>query len=120
MRSVRRLLAAAILVAVVLGIVKLASLNDAIVSVRYFWGVTDVALWQALLVAFVTGFALASLGWLVSGLRATLVQRRYRKAVGRLESQVHELRNLPLAPGAEGEASGEGRDTAVEPKGRGR
>jgi len=118
MRSVRRLLAAAILVAAVLGIVKLASVNDAIVSIRYFWGVADVPLWQGLLAAFVSGFALASLGWLVSGLRSTLVQRRYRKAVGKLESQVHELRNLPLAPGAEADPPGRTSDGPVEPSGR--
>ena len=105
MRLLRRLLAALLLVGVVLGVVKLAAINDAIVPVRYVWGVLDAPLWQALLVAFVAGFGLASLGWLVSGLRASLVQRRYRRAVGRLETQVHELRNLPLAPGGDREGS---------------
>jgi hypothetical protein len=27
-----------------------------------------------------------------------MVQRRYRKAVGGLEAEIHQLRNLPLAP----------------------
>jgi len=118
MHWVRRLLGAAIVVAAVLGIVKLASINDAIVAVRYIWGVVDLPLWQGLLGAFVAGFALASAGWMWSGLRSTLVQRRYRKAVGKLESQVHELRNLPLAPDAEGEAPPPG-GAPVEPSGRG-
>ena len=106
MRWVRRLTGAAIVVAGVLWIVKLASINDAIVPIRYVFGVADLPLWQGLLGAFGAGFALASGGWLWSVLRASLVQRRYRKAVSKLESQVHELRNLPLAPGADSAPEG--------------
>jgi hypothetical protein len=38
-----------------------------------------------------------------------MLSRRYRKATARLEAQVHELRNLPLAP----ELPGDERDLAL-------
>jgi hypothetical protein len=36
--------------------------------------------------------------------RSRLVARRYRREVGGLEAEIHQLRNLPLA--AEGETAG--------------
>lgn len=58
----------------------------------------DVPLWLALGVAFVSGAVLASVFALYGGLRLRLTQRRYRKTVAALESEIHQLRNLPLAP----------------------
>jgi uncharacterized integral membrane protein len=75
-----------------------------------------VPIWVALLIAFGVGALSAgvSLGYQV--IKKNLVARRYRKAVRGLESEIHQLRNLPLAgtdsalalpDGAEGE-DGEG------------
>lgn len=64
----------------------------------------NVSTWLTLLVTFLAG------GLLIGGLvglqllRANLKTRRYRKTVARLEAEIHQLRNLPLAgadtPGA--------------------
>ncbi len=61
--------------------------------------VEGVHLWLALAATFVAGGALAFgiAGFLL--LKAGLVGRRYRKAIADLESEVHHLRNLPLATG---------------------
>jgi uncharacterized integral membrane protein len=63
-----------------------------------------VPIWGALLGAFATGVALAALALLVPLARSRLVARRYRREVGGLEAEIHQLRNLPLA--AEGETAG--------------
>lgn len=98
MRWVRRLIGVAIVVTVMVGGWRFAAENAAEISVHYLWGSRELPLWRALLAAFGTGFALAAVGGLFFGLRARLVQRRYRKALGGLESEIHQLRNLPLAP----------------------
>jgi hypothetical protein len=56
-----------------------------------------VQVWVALLIAFGVGALSAgvSLGYEV--VKKNLVARRYRKAVRGLESEIHQLRNLPLA-----------------------
>lgn len=100
MRWVRRLIGVAIVVTVMVGGWRLAAENAAEISVHYLWGSHELRLWQALLLAFGAGFALAGAAGLLFGVRARLVQRRYRKAVGGLESEIHQLRNLPLAPEA--------------------
>ena len=102
MRWVRRWIAVALVVAVLIGGWGLAHENGALVRVSYLWGEIELPLWQALLWFFGAGFALAGSGWLWLGIRSRMVERRYRKAVGGLEAEVHQLRNLPLAPGREG------------------
>lgn len=79
-----------------------AAANDAVVRIDYIWGQVEHPLWQALVGCFAVGFALAGSIGLWFGLRAKLVQRRYRKTVGGLESEIHQLRNLPLSPDADG------------------
>ena len=71
------------------------------VAVDFLFGEIQLELWEALLCAFGAGFALAGAGWLWSGLRSRMTVRRYRKAVGGLEAEIHQLRNLPLATGGE-------------------
>jgi hypothetical protein len=102
MRWVRRWIAVALVVAVLMGGWGLAHENGALVRVSYLWGEIELPLWQALLWFFGAGFALAGSGWLWLGIRSRMVERRYRKAVGGLEAEIHQLRNLPLAPGREG------------------
>ncbi len=64
-----------------------------------------LTLWQALLGAFVLGAALTVALSFLELTRYALVARRYRRAAARLEGELHQLRNLPLAddggPGAE-------------------
>jgi uncharacterized integral membrane protein len=100
MRWLRRTIWLAIFVGIMVGGWRFASSNHAPLAVDYLVGSTEVPAWKALLGAFGLGFAVAATGWLLFGVRAGLVQRRYRKAVGGLESELHQLRNLPLAPDA--------------------
>ena len=67
------------------------------VAVHYLLGSAQVPLWQLLGGAFLTG-CLA--GWLLSLLpwtRAKLSARRHRRRAERLETELHQLRNLPLS-----------------------
>jgi len=94
----RRLFLAALFVALLVGGWRFAHHNASTVTVGYIVGeFEEVSLWLALLVAFALGFALAALYWSLQLTRASMLTRRYRKAVADLESEVHELRNLPLA-----------------------
>ena len=98
MQTLRRLLAIALLGAVIWAGVQFVRLNEFPVQVDLLLTqVPSVALWLVLLVAFGAGLALAAAICLFEVMRYALVARRYRKAVARLESEVHQLRNLPLA-----------------------
>jgi hypothetical protein len=81
---------------------RFASENQEPVTVHYVLGeVAGVALWQVILLAFGAGAAIVALFALFSSARSGLAQRRYRKAIGGLEAEIHQLRNLPLAPEAQ-------------------
>ena len=99
MRWLRRLLVLLLLVGVLVAGWLFASGNERPVEVDYLVGDTpQVALWQALIGAFGSGAAIVALILLFDGLRQRMLNRRYRKAVHKLESEIHQLRNLPLAP----------------------
>ncbi|MEM7413580.1 MAG: LapA family protein [Myxococcota bacterium] len=114
MRWVRRLIGLGLIGAVMVLGWQFASENANRVAVHYLWGILEIPIWQALIGAFGLGFAFAGLGWFFFGVRAGMVQRRYRKTVGGLESEIHQLRNLPLAedssgaPAAPDAAAGDG------------
>ena len=59
--------------------------------------VPAVPIWLALLIAFGVGALAAGLSFSYEVVKKSLVARRYRKAVRGLESEIHQLRNLPLA-----------------------
>ena len=101
MRWVRRLIGVAVAVTAMVGGWRLADANAAPVSISYLWGAVELPVWEALLWCFAGGFVLAGTGWLWFGVRSRMLQRRYRKAVGGLEAEIHQLRNLPLAPDGE-------------------
>ena len=104
MRLVRRVLWIAFTAALVVAGVAFVGRNR--VAVPIDLGVTtfpEAPLWQALLVAFAAGAALVGLGALWQVLRLGMLARRYRRTVGRLESEIHQLRNLPLAGDVGGE-----------------
>jgi len=99
MQWVRRVLALTIFVGVLIGGWRFAAENATPVRVHYLLGVVDaVKLWQVLLAVFACGFVLPSSAVIYLALKNRLVARRYRKALGGLEAEIHQLRNLPLAP----------------------
>ena len=115
MRWVRRVLVAACFVALLVGGWRFASENSQTVSVHYLVGSLEgVAVWRALLAAFALGAVASAAIGLLRGFRLRLESRRYRKAARELESEVHQLRTLPLAardeadPGSEAEPLLEG------------
>jgi uncharacterized integral membrane protein len=104
MRWARRVLWLALVGALLVGGWRFASRNGAEVQVDLlFVELAPTPLWTVLLGAFALGAAAAGLAALWEVLRLGLVSRRYRKAMRRLEAEVHELRNLPLAAEANGE-----------------
>ncbi|HZO09671.1 MAG TPA: lipopolysaccharide assembly protein LapA domain-containing protein [Myxococcota bacterium] len=99
MRVARRVLAIAAFVGLLVGGWVFAARHPQAVSIDYFLGQTrELPLWIALLVAVALGAAVAggALGYQL--LRLAMLARRYRRAVQRLELEIHELRNLPLDP----------------------
>jgi uncharacterized membrane protein YciS (DUF1049 family) len=101
MRWVRRWIGLALIAVLLIGGWSLKAENADTVAVDFLFGEIQLELWEALLCAFGAGFALAGAGWLWAGLRSRMIVRRYRKEVGGLEAEVHQLRNLPLATGGE-------------------
>jgi uncharacterized integral membrane protein len=65
----------------------------------YRWTTPPAPTWLVLLVAFGAGVLLAGLLLVYQLVRLSFVARRYRKEVATLESELHGLRNLPLAAG---------------------
>jgi uncharacterized integral membrane protein len=60
-------------------------------------GLKHPPLWLALAGAFFMGAFAASAGLLLQLAKKTLAARRFEKRVAGLESEIHQLRNLPLA-----------------------
>lgn len=77
---------------------RIVSENDAPVKVDFLIGRVELLVWEALLGAFVSGAALVGIFTLYQMARGGLVSRRYRKKLSSLESELHQLRNLPLQP----------------------
>jgi uncharacterized integral membrane protein len=99
MRWLRRLLLLAVIVALMVAGWRFASENQAPVTVNYVFGqFAAVELWKVLLASFAAGAGLVALYLLFSSARNGLARHRYRKAIGGLEAEIHQLRNLPLAP----------------------
>jgi uncharacterized integral membrane protein len=118
MRTVRRLLAAVLFVAALVGGWRFADQNQTPVTLDYFFGVAEaLPLWAALAAAFGLGFALAGALGLYQAARLSLTARRWRKTAGGLESELHQLRNLPLATQQEGSLRGSAGGRPPEPRG---
>jgi uncharacterized membrane protein YciS (DUF1049 family) len=109
MRWLRRWIGVVLIVALLVGGWSLKAENAENVAVSFLFGEIQLELWEALLAAFGVGFALAGAGWLWSGLRARMIERRYRKELGGLEAELHQLRNLPLATDGEQASARAGR-----------
>ena len=98
MRVVRRLLWVALAALVLVVGWRFASQNGTPVTIDLIMmSVAEAPLWVGLVSAFAFGAVCAGVGALYEVTRLGLLARRYRKAVVRLESEIHQLRNLPLA-----------------------
>jgi uncharacterized integral membrane protein len=98
MQTVRRLLALALFVGLFIVAWRFASANATEIEIDLlFLQLPTVPIWVALLTALGFGAlsAVLSLGYQV--IKKNLLARRYRKTVKSLESEIHQLRNLPLA-----------------------
>jgi uncharacterized membrane protein YciS (DUF1049 family) len=105
MLIVRRLLWLAAFVAVLVGGWKFAHANAGEIPFDYLVGQLEaVRVWVLVLFSFGLGAALGVALCLIEMARLGLLSRRYRKALGRLEAEVHGLRSLPLGPGSPGGA----------------
>ena len=109
MRVVRRLLWVALAALVLVVGWRFASQNGTPVAIDLIVvKMGEAPLWVGLISAFGLGVICAGLGGLYEVTRLGLLARRYRKAVVRLESEIHQLRNLPLSAD-----EGEGQAPAV-------
>ncbi len=99
MTTLRRILTLAVFVGLMVLGWEFAGSNSGPITVNYLVGeFTGIALWLVLLVSFGLGAACVLVFAAFSRVQAGLVARRYRKTVASLESEVHQLRNLPLNP----------------------
>jgi uncharacterized membrane protein YciS (DUF1049 family) len=74
------------------------SSNSVRIDLELIWiRVPDVELWWVVLgsMAFGAGLATAIVGF--AWLRGRLLNMRYRRAIKRLETELHEMRSLPLS-----------------------
>jgi uncharacterized integral membrane protein len=103
MMWLRRLLALALFGAALVGGWLFAAHNREPTEVDYLFGALPAEpLWAVLGGAFGLGVLVSAGVALVVTARAKLLARRYRKLAARLEAEVHQLRNLPLAVEDEG------------------
>lgn len=72
--------------------------NATTIDIDLLWiTIAEVSVWKLTLAAF--GLGAGSIGLIASflGLRGWELRRRYRKTIRRLESELHQLRSLPLS-----------------------
>jgi len=97
----RRILAGALFVGLFAFAWSFAKHNADVVDVYYGLGTAQgVGVGELIASVFAGGVLIGCVTMLVPYLRARLLGRRYRKQVERLETEVHELRNLPLSGGS--------------------
>jgi len=98
MQNVRRLMVLALFAGLFAVAWRFASTNAAEIPVDLLLlQIPAVPVWVALLIAFGVGALAAGVSLSYEVIKKNLVARRYRKAVRGLESEIHQLRNLPLA-----------------------
>ncbi|MCP3983171.1 MAG: LapA family protein [bacterium] len=113
MKWLRRLIVSVLLVGLVYVSSTLPDANSVLVNVDLLlWQAPPLPLWLALGLSFLIGVLCASAGLLYQLAKKSLVARRYRKTVAGLESEIHQLRNLPLA-GSESVNGGAAEDSSV-------
>ena len=114
MSILRRGVWLAIFVAALVGGWKFAGNNATTIGVDYLFGeIAAVPVWVALIVSFAAGAGVMGLALFARLTRSSLAQRRYRRTLASLETEVHQLRNLPLEEGRELPAVESGRPAPV-------
>lgn len=87
---------------------KFGAANATTIDIDLLWlKVTEVSVWQLSLTAF--GLGAGSVGLIASffGIRGLELRRRYRKTIRGLESELHQMRSLPLSGAPEAPAMAE-------------
>jgi hypothetical protein len=118
MRMLRRVLVVGIFVGLFYAAWRFVSGNGTPTTVDLVvFQLPQVPLWSALLAAFALGALCAGASLVYELAKKSFAARRYRKELAGLESEIHQLRNLPLAaPDAEGGPAPPGR-AAAGPRG---
>ena len=93
----RRVLVAVLFVALFVAVWRFVGGNAEPVGIDLLFLHLNVPLWSALLGAFVLGALSAGVSLVYEIARKSFTARRYRKQMAGLESEIHQLRNLPLA-----------------------
>lgn len=119
MRLSRWLGGAALFVGMLLFGWRFRASNETEVPVDFLVAVLAPApVWKILCAAFLLGVATATLVCLFQLVRLSLTARRYRKALGQLEAEIHELRTLPLHPPGPGPDASAERERQTHPRAR--
>ena len=74
------------------------SANLAVIDIDLLWmTIEDVSVWKLVLSAFALGATLVLLLAVFFYMRGAILRRRYRATIRRLESELHQMRSLPLS-----------------------
>lgn len=104
MRWVRRILFIGLVGAFFYGAVRFSSENEQLVVVHYLAGATEqIELWHALALAAGVGAISSALPLAYLWTRSRLLVWQYRRTMNRQETEIHQLRNLPLTTPQGGE-----------------
>jgi uncharacterized integral membrane protein len=96
MRMLRRLLLIVVFVALFAGVWRFVGGNAQPVTIELVFLRPSVPLWAALLGAFLLGALCAGASLVYELAKKSYATRRYKKQMAGLESEIHQLRNLPL------------------------
>jgi uncharacterized membrane protein YciS (DUF1049 family) len=76
------------------------SSNESTIDLDLIWiRIPNIELWWAILVSIGIGAVVSGVLVGFAWMRVRLLNHRYRRAIRRLESELHEMRSLPLAAG---------------------
>ena len=98
--------------------------NATTIDIDLLWmTIAEVTVWQLVLASFGLGAGLVAVAAGFLGTRGALLRHRYRSTIRKQESELHQLRSLPLsgsreASGDSDELVGEGEATASAVAGR--
>lgn len=116
MRMLRRLLVVVVFVALFAGVWRFVGGNAQPVTIELLLLQLSVPLWGALLGAFGLGALCAGASLVYELAKKSFATRRYRKQMAGLESEIHQLRNLPLAGSEAPLAAPEAREGPAPPR----
>lgn len=107
MRWFRRIFFVVLVGALFFAALRFSSENAEPVVIDYLAGEpVEWALWQALVLAACGGALLAAIPMGYLWTRSGLLAWQYRRTMSRQEAEIHQLRNLPLAPAGNNDPNG--------------